>query len=264
MTVAPVALHHVVDGAETAAPTLLLAGSLGSTLAMWEPQVAPLARGRRVVRLDLRGHGRSPQPPGPYAIEDLGRDVLALMDARAIERADWCGLSLGGMVGMWLAANAPERIRRLVLVCTSAHLPPADGWRARAAAVRAAGTVEAVADAVVERWLTPPFAAANPALRDELRAMLAASPPTGYAACCEAIAAMDLRPLLPRIAAPTLAIAGAEDLATPPLHAATIAAGIPGARTETLSPMAHLGNVEQPEAVARLIADHLDRPEAAP
>jgi len=262
VTGAPVALHHAIDGEETEAPTLLLAGSLGSTLATWEPQVAPLARRRRLVRLDLRGHGRSPEPPGPYAIADLGRDVLALLDELAIERTDWCGLSLGGMVGMWLAANAPARIGRLVLLCTSAHMPPAEDWRRRAAAVRAAGAVDAVADAVVARWLTPAFAAAEPALRDRLRAMLAASPPDGYAACCEAIAAMDLREQLPRIAAPTLIVAGAEDLAAPPAHAERIAAAIPGARLRTLSPMAHLGNVEQPGAVTRLILDHLDRPEA--
>jgi 3-oxoadipate enol-lactonase len=166
------------------------------------------------------------------------------------------------MVGMWLAANAPERVDRLVLLCTSAHLPPAEGWRERARAVRAAGTVGAVADAVVRRWVTPAFAAAQPRRVAALSELLAASPPAGYAACCEAIAAMDLRPLLPRIAAPTLVVAGADDLATPPAHAETIAAAIPGARLERLSPMAHLGNVEQPDAVAGLIRDHLDAPAA--
>ena len=116
--------HYVIDGAEDA-PPLVLSPSLGSTLAMWEPQVAALARSHRVIRYDHRGHGGSPTPPGPYEIADLGRDVLELMDSLEIERASYCGLSIGGMVGMWLGANAPERIERLVLICTSAHLPPA-------------------------------------------------------------------------------------------------------------------------------------------
>lgn len=259
----PVPLHHVLDGPPDA-PPLLLGGSLGTTTAMWDQQVAPLAAHHRLIRFDHRGHGRSPEPPGPYAIADLGRDVLALMDALGIERASYCGLSIGGMAGMWLAANAPGRIDRLVLLCTSAHLPPADGWRARAETVLAAGSVEAVADAVLARWVTPAFAAARPERVAELRAMLAASPPAGYAACCEAIAAMDLRPSIGRIAAPTLVVAGFEDRATPPDHARTIAAAIPGARLELLSPMAHLGNVEQPERVTQLILDHLDPREQTP
>lgn len=256
-TAIPVALHHVLDGRPDAAP-LLLGGSLGTTTAMWAQQVAPLAAHHRLIRFDHRGHGRSPEPPAPYAIADLGGDVLALMDALGIERASYCGLSIGGMVGMWLAANVPERIDRLVLLCTSAHLPPADGWRARAEAVRAAGSVDAVAVAVLARWVTPSYARTHPERVTELRAMLAASPPAGYAACCEAIAAMDLRPSLGRIAASTLIVAGADDAATPPDHARTIAAAIPGARLELLSPMAHLGNVEQPERVTQLILDHLD------
>lgn len=253
-----VRLHHVIEGAASGKRPLLLVGSLGSSLAMWDAQVAALRASRPVVRVDLRGHGGSPAPPGPYALADLGFDVLALLDERGLARVDFCGLSLGGMVGMWLASNAPQRVGRLVLLCTSAHMPPADGWRERAAAVRAAGTVAVVADAVVARWLTPGFAQANPALRAKLRAMVAASPPEGYAACCEAIAAMDLRAALPGIVAPTVVVAGAEDPATPPEHAEQIAAAIPGARMEVVSPMAHLGNVEQAETVTRLIAAHLD------
>ncbi|MFL5818754.1 MAG: 3-oxoadipate enol-lactonase [Conexibacter sp.] len=235
-----------------------MGGSLGASPTMWDPQVAAFGARLRTIRFDHRGHGRSPVPPDPYAIADLGGDVLALMDRLGLERASYCGLSLGGMVGMWLAAHAPERIDRLVLLCTAAHLPPPEGWRRRARAVRSAGTVAAVADAVLPRWVTPAFAAARPERVAALRAMLVGTPPAGYAACCEAIATLDLRAALPRIAAPTLVIAGREDLATPPAHAEAIAAAVRGARLELLSPMAHLGNVEQPDAVSALILDHLD------
>lgn len=255
-------LHHEIEGVR-GGPPLLLGGSLGSSLSMWGPQVPALAERLRVVRFDHRGHGRSPEPPGPYSIEAMGRDVLTLLDWIGLDRVSYCGLSIGGMVGMWLAANAPERIDRLVLICTSAHLPPAEAWRERAATVRAAGTVAPIADRVVGRWLTPAYAARKPTVVGWLRGMLEASPPEGYAAACEAIAAMDLRADLARIQAPTLVLAGAEDEATPPAHGEAIAAAIADARLELLSPMAHLGNVEQATAVTQLILDHL-RPRERP
>ncbi len=238
------------------APVLVMGSSLGTSMDMWDSQLA-LAERLRIVRLDHRGHGRSPVPPGPYEIADLGRDVLELMDSLEIERASYCGLSIGGMVGMWLGANAPERIERLALICTSAHLPPAEGWAERAAKVRAAGTVGVVADAVVARWLTPAYAEEHPELVAELRAMLVATDPAGYAECCGAIERMDLRDDLGRIAAPTLVISGAGDQATPPEHQRLIAASIPGARLETVEPAAHLAAVERPARVNELIADHL-------
>ena len=248
-------LHHEVSG-PAHAPIVLMGGSLGTTLEMWAGQL-PLADRFRLVRFDHRGHGRSPAPPGPYEIADLGADVLGLMDALGIERASACGLSIGGMVGMWLAANAPERIDRLVLICTSAHMPPASAWQERAAAVLAAGSTEVVADIVVARWLTPAFAAEHPNVRAWLRAMLVAADPPGYAACCGAIERMDLRDELPRIAAPTLVISGSDDLATPIEHQRLIAEAIPGARHEVVSPAAHVAAVERPEAVNRLIGEHL-------
>lgn len=238
------------------APVLVMGSSLGTSLDMWDSQLA-LAERLRIVRLDHRGHGRSPVPPGPYEIADLGRDVLELMDSLEIERASYCGLSIGGMVGIWLGANAPERIERLVLICTSAHLPPAEGWAERATKVRAAGTVGVVADAVVARWLTPAYAEERPELVAELRAMLVATDPTGYAECCGAIERMDLRDELGRITPPTLVISGAGDEATPPEHQRLIAASIPGARLETVGPAAHLTAVERPARINELIADHL-------
>ena len=248
-------LHHEISGPADA-PVLLMGGSLGTSLEMWDGQL-PLAAKLRLVRFDHRSHGRSPVPPGPYELADLGHDVLALLDELGIERASYCGLSLGGMVGMWLGAHAPERIDRLVLLCTSAYMPPPSMWQQRARAVRDAGSVEVIADGVVERWLTPEFAAARPEVRAWLRAMLAATPPEGYAACCEAIERMDLRDDLPAITAPTLVVSGSDDPSTPAEHQRLIAAAVPGARHETVRPAAHLAAVEQPDAVNRLILEHV-------
>ncbi len=248
-------LHHEISGAD-GAPVLLMGGSLGTTLKMWEGQSA-LAERLRLVRYDHRGHGGSPVPPGPYEIADLGGDVLALMDSLAIERASYCGTSIGGMVGIWLGANAPERIAKLVLLCTSAHMPPASAWRERAAVVLEAGTPEVVADSVVERWLTPDYAAGRADVRADLRAMLAATDAVGYAACCGAIERMDLREQLPRITAPTLVISGSDDPATPLEHQRLIADAIPAARHEVVGPAAHMAAVQQPAAVNRLILEHL-------
>lgn len=246
--------HEVIGPAD--GPPLLMGGSLGTTLRMWDRQ-RPLADHLRLILFDHRGHGGSPTPPGPYEIADLGRDVLELMDGLGLERASFCGLSIGGMVGMWLGAAAPNRVERLILVCTSPHMPPASGWQERARTVLQAGSVEPVADAVLERWLTPEFAARHPEVRAKLRAMLAGTSPEGYAACCGAIERMDLRHDLARISAPTLVISGSGDLATPPPRQELIAASIPGARHELIDPGAHLVAVEQPEALNRLIREHL-------
>jgi 3-oxoadipate enol-lactonase len=241
---------HVVDG-PAEAPVLVLGPSLGSTVEMWRPQIAALSRSLRVVRFDYRGHGRSPAPPGPYTVDDLGGDVLELLDHLGVDRAHYAGLSLGGMVGMWLGAYAPQRIDRLALLCTGACLPPAQGWFDRAATVRAAG-MAAVADAIVTRWFTPAFAE-----REPYRQMLLDADPEGYAACCGAIGALDLRPVLGRITAPTLVIAGALDPATPPSLGEQIAAAVPGARFEVVEGAAHLANVERADEVNRLLAAHL-------
>jgi 3-oxoadipate enol-lactonase len=248
-------LHHEITGPGDA-PVLLMGGSLGTTLRMWDRQL-PVAERRRLVRFDHRGHGRSPVPDGPYEIPDLGRDVLELMDALGLQSASYCGLSIGGMVGIWLAAAAPDRIERLILLCTSAHMPPPERWRERADAVSAAGSTEPIADTVLDGWLTPPFAAAHPAVRAELRAMLTGTPAGGYVACCGAIERMDLRSSLARIAVPTLVVSGSEDQATPVEQQRLIAAAVSGARHEVVGPARHLAAVEQPQAINRLIDTHL-------
>jgi 3-oxoadipate enol-lactonase len=251
-----VIVHHVVTGPADA-PPLVLSNSLGADLRMWDPQAETLAERFRLVRYDTRGHGGSPVPDGPYAIDHLGQDVLALLDHLEIERAHFAGLSLGGMTGMWLAINAPERLERLVLLCTSANLGPAETWRERAETVRAQGT-EAVADAGVGRWLTERYRQEHPDIATRLRDMIAATPDAGYAACCAVIEHMDLTGGLAGISAPTLVIAGAQDPATPPEHAERIVAAVPDSRLEVLDPAAHLANVEQPETVTRLIREHLE------
>jgi 3-oxoadipate enol-lactonase len=161
------------------------------------------------------------------------------------------------MVGMWLGANAPERVERLILLCTSPHMPPPELWQERAAAVAAAGSTEPIADAVVERWLTPRFAATHPGVRAHLRAMLTSTPADGYVRCCGAIERMDLREALPRIAAPTLVVSGSDDAATPVEQQRLIAQSVPAARHEIVGPAAHIAAVEQADAVNRLIEAHL-------
>ena len=236
--------------------TLALSSSLGTTAAMWGPLLDALGDAVAHLVYDHRGHGAGPVPPGPYSLADLAGDVLQRIDARGLQRVSFCGVSLGGMVGMWLAAHHPERIERLVLCNTAAHLDGA-AYAARAEQVRSAGTVAVVADAVLARWLTPDYAAEHPEVAAALRAQLDHTPPEGYAGCCEAIAAMDLRADLARIRAPTLCIAGREDPATPPEHLERIAEAIPGAELHVLSPAAHLSPVERAATVAELVLDHL-------
>ena len=252
----PVPLHHVLEGPEDA-PVVVLANSLGTTLRVWDDQASALQARFRLLRYDHRGHGGSPVPPGPYGIEDLGRDVLALLDVLEIERASFCGLSIGGMVGMWVANEAPERIERLVLSCTSARLGPPETWEKRATTVRAEG-MGAVADAVVEHWFTPAFHASRPYTVEWAARMLLGTPAEGYAGCCEAIRDMDLSGRLGEIQAPTLVISGADDPAIPRDHAELIRGSIPGARLVVVPKAAHLANVEQPEAVTRAILAHLE------
>lgn len=249
-----VPLHSTVDG-PTDAQVLVLGGSLGTTTGMWQPQLAALTERLRLIRYDHRGHGRSPVPPGRYTLDELGADLLALLDKRGLDRVHLGGLSIGGMVAMWVAAHAPERVDRLVLLCTAPRLGPPSMWIQRAWTVRAKG-LAAIADHVVGRWFTPTFAAERPEVVAWARRELTGTPADGYAGCCAAIETMDLVPVLGAITAPTLVIAGANDPATPPEHAHRIAAGIPDARVE-LVPAAHLANVEQPDAVNRLMLEFL-------
>ncbi|KAA9165749.1 3-oxoadipate enol-lactonase [Amycolatopsis acidicola] len=250
------AVHHEIEGPADG-PVVVLSNSIGSTLHMWDPQVKPLVdNGFRVVRYDTRGHGRSPVPDGPYGIDDLGGDVLALLDTLGVESAHFVGLSLGGMTGLWLAENAPQRIRGLVVCCTSAQPGNTQMWLDRVKQVRADG-MGPIADGSIGRWFTQSWIDANPRQAKELRDMTANTPAEGYASCCQAIADLDLVPELPKITAPTLVIAGAQDKALPPDHGRVIADGVHGARFEVVDQAAHLGNYEQPARFSELIIEHL-------
>jgi 3-oxoadipate enol-lactonase len=237
------------------APALVLGPSLGTTRTTWDAVLPKLAERFHVLRYDHLGHGDSDVPPGPYTLEDLTGALAAAMEAHGINRAHLAGLSLGGMVALQLAATYPHLVDRLAVVCASAYLPPAQNWLDRASAVRNGG-MAAVADTVLGRWFTPAFAE-SPAAQT-VRADLLSTPVEGYAGCCEAIAAMDLRPLLRAIQAPTLVIAGAEDPATPVDHAEAIAARVQGpARVEVVAGAAHLASVERPDDVSRILLAHL-------
>jgi 3-oxoadipate enol-lactonase len=248
-------VDHTVDGPEDA-PVVVLSNSLGATRAMWDPQVPALAERYRVVTYDTRGHGSSPAPAGPYTLDDLVDDLVALLDRVGAERAHVAGLSLGGMIGMRLAAREPGRVHRLAVLCSSAKTDP-QGFLDRAAAARSGGTAP-LAATVVSRWLTPGYAAAHPDLVARLEAMVAGADDEGYAACCEVVARIDLREDLGRITAPTLVVSGGDDPALPPEHQKAIAAGIPGAELLTVSPGAHLANLEQPLRVTGALLGHFD------
>jgi 3-oxoadipate enol-lactonase len=259
----PLRLAASLEGSDRD-PVLVLGNSLGTTRGLWDPQLPALAARFRLLRYELPGHGRPgtgagaqpPPPPGPYSIADLGRAVLALLDERGIGRASYCGISLGGMIGMWLAAHAPDRIATLGLCCTSAHMPPASGWLDRAALVRTAG-MAAVTGLALDRWFTPVFARSSPAVIAAIADMLDGTDPEGYAGCCEALATMDLRPSLGSVTAPTLVIAASEDPSTPPAHGALIARAIPGARLTVIRGAAHLANVQTPGPVTAALLEHL-------
>jgi 3-oxoadipate enol-lactonase len=239
-------------------PTVVLLHSIGTDREVWRPVVPRLVdAGLRVVLVDLRGHGRSVATPGPYGLELLGTDVLAVLDTLGTARASVAGVSLGGMVAQWLGVHAPARVERLVLCCTAAHLGGPAMWGPRAADVRAHGT-GVLADASIGRWLTPAFAAGHPDVVATLRAAIARTPAEGYAGCAAAIGAMDLRPVLDRIAAPTLVVAGAEDPATTlEDHLRPLADAIPDARLRVVQDASHLAPLERPDVVGAAIVAHL-------
>jgi 3-oxoadipate enol-lactonase len=232
---------------------LLLVNSLGTTKAVWDLQMPALSERFRVHRYDMRGHGDAPAPPGPYSMADLGTDLLDLLDQLELERVSLCGLSIGGMVAMWVASEAPERIDRLALCCTSAKLGTPESWDERIAEVRAGGTA-AVAVGAIERWFTP---GVRPGVIAPVREMLLATSPEGYAGCCAAIRDMDLRDRLASITAPTLVMAASDDPSTPPEHGEAIAAAIDGARFHVIPRARHLANVERPDEFTAAIMEHL-------
>jgi 3-oxoadipate enol-lactonase len=237
------------------APVLLLSNSLGTNLAMWNPQMPEFSRTFRILRYDMRGHGQSQVTPGPYTIPQLSADVLDLLDALAIDKADFCGLSMSGMIGMELALHAAHRLRKLVVCNTAPRLGTPGAWNARIQNVQAGG-MKAVADAVIERWFTPEFRAASPAVVESTRQMLLNTPPDGYAASCASIRDMDATSLISNIRVPTLIIHGTRDPVTAPDDGQKMAAAIPGAQLVNL-PVAHMSNIEAAAAFTIAVAKFL-------
>jgi len=252
-------LAVTIDGPADA-PVLVLANPIGTNVSTWSQQVPVLARQYRVIRFEYRGHGpagaQSPAPAGPYSIAELGADVLGLLSSLGIERAAYAGVSLGGMIGIWLAANAPERITSLAVVCSAlVPLPSAQAWLDRVGRVRAEG-MDAIVDMAVPRWFTPAFPQRSPEVVAAVVEGLRATNPDGYAGCGDAIARLDLRPLLPSVKSPTLVISGAEDPAAPPAQGATAALGIAGARLRVIRGASHFAHIETPGPVADALLGH--------
>jgi 3-oxoadipate enol-lactonase len=236
-----VSMHYELSGPADG-PVLMFSNSLGTTLDMWKPQLPAFERSFRILRYDMRGHGQSSTPPGPYSIRQLGSDVVALLDALCLHRVDFCGLSIGGMIGQWLGANVPTRLDRLVLCNTAAIIGTEATWNARIEAVQTRG-MASIVDGVMERWFTPAFRENQPAILAEMRAMLAATDPVGYAAACAAIRDMDQRATAASIATPTLLIAGEYDPVTTVADAQFLESRIPDAKLAVL-PAAHISNME--------------------
>src|SRR5215831_7208744 len=236
-----VRIHYRWNGAEDA-PVVVLSNSLGVDLTMWDAQAVAWSAKFRVLRYDTRGHGQSSVTPGPYSIQQLGCDVVALMDAVGVKRAHFCGLSMGGQTGMWLGGNAPDRLLKLVLCNTGAKIGTAESWAGRIEAVTKGG-MAGVAPQVIERWFTSSFRSKEPAKVSAVQKLLETTNPQGYAACSEAVRDFDYRERLEKIAVPTLVIAGSADPSTPPADGRFIAEQIAGARFVELN-AAHLSNIE--------------------
>jgi 3-oxoadipate enol-lactonase len=234
-----VPLRHQLTG-RPGAPVLVLGNSLGTTGELWQAQLAAFEEHFLVLRYEHRGHGGSPAPSGPYTLDELGGDALSLLDRLGLDRVRYAGVSLGGMVGMWLAAHAPDRVERLALCCTTPRFDSPDAYRERADRVRREG-VAAIAEQVASRWFTPALLSRETETVTRFQQTLSGCDDEGYAGCCEALGSMDLLPLLPSITAPTLVIADAIPDATLCL--------VPGA--------AHLANVERADEVTALLVEHL-------
>jgi len=236
-----VRIRYRLEG-KPGAPVIVFSNSLGTNLSMWEPQVLALRDEFRILRYDTRGHGLSAVPPGPYTQEQLGADILAVMDAVEISQAHFCGLSMGGQLGIWLGANAPQRFARLVLCDTAAHIGNPEIWNTRIAAIRAGG-MPAIVSGTIERWFTSRFIARDPEVIASVRRMILDTPPQGYIGCCEAIRDTDLSQEASRVSAPTLVISGTHDPATPPAQGQLLASMIRSARYLEFD-ASHLSNIE--------------------
>jgi 3-oxoadipate enol-lactonase/4-carboxymuconolactone decarboxylase len=245
---------HVQQSGSKDAPVLLLLHSLGTQAAIWEPVDEALSSRYRILRPDFRGHGLSGVTPGPYTVDGLAEDMLALLDAVGVDAAHVAGISLGGLVAQAMACQAPARVRSLALIDTALALPPAQMWLDRAALVRRDG-IEPLVEPVVARWVTEAALASLGA--QALRSMLRQTDPEGYAAAAEAVGAADFTQRVSALSVPTLVLVGDGDLATPPTSAEALRDAIPGARIEVIPDAAHIPTMEQPEQVVAALRQFL-------
>lgn len=250
-----VRLHYRTDG-DPSLPCLVLSNSLGTDLRMWDPQVAVLAQHYHVLRYDSRGHGRSERGAQPVTLERLGRDVCGLLAALNIPRAHFCGISMGGLTGQWLALHAPQRFASITLANTAARIGSAEAWRTRANLVRREG-MGAVADGAAARWFTQDFIASQPGTVSTMIARLRETDPAGYADCCDALADADLRSDISAITLPLLIIAGEQDPVTTIADGMQLARQVNGAQLTSL-PASHLSNIESPAAFTQLLLNFLN------
>lgn len=251
-------LHYRFDGPE-AGDVVMLSNSLASNLTMWDPQIGPLTEaGFRVLRYDSRGHSQSDAPTGPYSIEQLAEDAVALMDALGLGAVHFCGLSKGGMVAQMLGTRHGGRVRTLAICDSAAYAGPKDTWQGRIDTAEKDG-MDAIVDGTIERWFTPAGHARLPKEIAKVRQMILSTPVAGFVACCQAIRDMDQRETIPAVATPTLVIVGAEDPGTPPAKAKEIQSLIPGAEYVELPEAAHLSNIEAADGFNRAVLDFLAR-----
>ena len=249
-------MHYELSGPE-GSPVLVLSNSLGTNFAMWDAQMAAFAKDFRVLRYDTRGHGKSQVTPGPYNFDLLGRDVLALADELGVGKFSFCGLSMGGVTGMWLGANASYRLQKLVLCSTAAKIGNAETWNARIEQVRKGGG-KSIAGGTMERWFTADFREREPQTVAQIREMVERTSKDGYIACCEALRDADFRESLKSIRTPTLVISGTHDPATTPADGKFIAEQIPGAAYVELD-AAHMSNIERHEEFTSAVVDFLGK-----
>lgn len=250
-------LHYQIDGPQDA-PVLVLSGSLGTDLHMWDSQVTALSKSFRVVRYDTRGHGQSLVTQGPYTIEQLGRDVLALLDALKIERAHFCGLSMGGLIGQWLGIHAGDRLHKLILCNTAARIGDQAMWEPRLERIEKGGAqaMEELAEGAAGRWFTPEFAHKHPDKVCAVTDVLAGTSPLGYAACCAAVRDADLRKEVASINVPTLIICASHDAVTTVADGHFLQNHIYGSQLSDYY-AAHLSSVELGEVFALRVTDFL-------
>jgi 3-oxoadipate enol-lactonase len=234
-------IHYQLEG-HGDLPVLVFSNSLGTTLEMWDPQFGPFSENFRLLRYDTRGHGRSAVTPGEYSIEQLATDLLQLLDSLQLERVYFCGLSMGGAIGIHLGSHAAQRFHKLVLCNTAAKFGTAETWNARMQAVQAGGT-KAIAGSVIERWFTSGFRASHPLETQATQAMFEAASPEGYLSCCAAVRDVDLRCSLGNVRDPCLVLTGTQDPVTPPGEARYLVDNIPRAQYAEV-PAAHLSNIE--------------------